>query len=64
MSDEKSKTFDVVICSKQSGEVFAIVAATVETKQARALVENCEARLVTTGKYKVGDTLSAKGETT
>lgn len=57
---EKTETFDVVICSKRTGEIFAVVAATLETKQGHALRKSCEARIVPAGKFKVGQMM--KGE--
>lgn len=58
MAEEKTESFDVVICSKRTGLVIAIVAATLETQQGRALVEDCQARIVpSAAKCKVGDRL-------
>jgi len=58
----KTETFDIVIASKRTGEIYAVVAATVETKQGRALLENCEARIVPAGKYKPGDKIAREGK--
>ena len=61
MNDETSKTFDVVICSKRTGEIVSIVAATVEATPGRVFQENYEAHIVPAGnKYKVGDVLDTK----
>ena len=57
---ENTQTFDVVICGKRSGEIVSVVAATVETKQGRALLEHYEARIVPAGKHKVGEKLARK----